>query len=146
MVKFAVEFWWKMLLTIFPRKRSLKISFQTSPEVRHQFRRKLRQLHSGNRWCLKLGVPERGCFKPGCLQYLRGGALLRPFALFSSAFFSVLAFAFFFAHSHSFCVRPRPERPRRGIPQRVALTRENRSKNTHHRPETPGASHLTQLS
>ena len=50
MVKFAVEFWWKMLLTIFPSKRSSKISFQTSPEVRHQFRRKLRQLHSGNRW------------------------------------------------------------------------------------------------
>ena len=42
-----------MLLTIFPSKRSSKISFQTSPEVRHQFRRKLRQLHSGNRWCLK---------------------------------------------------------------------------------------------
>ena len=35
----------------FPSKRSSKISFQTSPEVRHQFRRKLRQLHSGNRWC-----------------------------------------------------------------------------------------------
>ena len=53
MVKFAVEFWWKMLLTIFPSKRSSKqISFQTLPEVRHQFRRKLRQLHSGNRSCL----------------------------------------------------------------------------------------------
>ena len=38
----------------FPSKRSSKISFQTSPEVRHQFRRKLRQLHSGNRWCLHL--------------------------------------------------------------------------------------------
>ena len=38
----------------FPSKRSSKISFQTSPEVRHQFRRKLRQLHSGNRWCLFL--------------------------------------------------------------------------------------------
>ena len=37
----------------FPSKRSSKISFQTSPEVRHQFRRKLRQLHSGNCWCLK---------------------------------------------------------------------------------------------
>ena len=36
----------------FPSKRSSKISFQTSPEVRHQFRQKLRQLHSGNRWCL----------------------------------------------------------------------------------------------
>ena len=44
----------KMLLTIFPSKRSSKISFQTSPEVRHQFRRKLRQLHSGNRWCLTM--------------------------------------------------------------------------------------------
>ena len=52
MVKFAVEFWWEMLLTIFPSKRSSKISFQTSPEVRYQFRRKLRQLHPGNRWCL----------------------------------------------------------------------------------------------
>ena len=55
MVKFAVEFWWKLLLAIFPSKRSSKISFQTSPEVRHQFRRKLRQLHSGNRWCLHFG-------------------------------------------------------------------------------------------
>ena len=54
MVKFAVEFWWKMVLTIFPSKRSSKISFQTSPEVRHQCRRKLRQLHSGDRWCLRL--------------------------------------------------------------------------------------------
>ena len=53
MVKFAVEFWWKMLLTILPSKRSSKISFQTSQEARHQFRRKLRQLHSGNRWCLE---------------------------------------------------------------------------------------------
>ena len=35
-----------------PSKRSSKISFQTSPEVRHQFRRRLRQLDSGNRWCL----------------------------------------------------------------------------------------------
>ena len=60
MVKFAVEFWWQMLLTIFPSKRSSKISFQTSPEVRHQFRRKLRQLHSGNRWCLN--VPQKGVY------------------------------------------------------------------------------------
>ena len=47
-----------MLLMIFPSKRSSKISFQTSPEVRHQFRRKLRQLHSGNRWCLNCGPPK----------------------------------------------------------------------------------------
>ena len=52
MVKFAVEIWWKMLLTLFPSKRSSKISCQTSPEVHHQFRWKLRQLHSGNRRCL----------------------------------------------------------------------------------------------
>ena len=31
----------------FPSKRSSKISCQTSPNVRHQFRRKLRRLHSG---------------------------------------------------------------------------------------------------
>ena len=37
-----------MFLTIFASRRSSKISLQTSPEVRHQFRRKLRQLHSGN--------------------------------------------------------------------------------------------------
>ena len=61
MVKFAVEFWWKMLLTIFPNKRSSKTSFQTSPEVRHQFRRKLRQFHSGNRWCLRLSAFARVC-------------------------------------------------------------------------------------
>ena len=36
----------------FPSKKKSKIFFQTSPEIRHQFRRKLRQLHSGNRWCL----------------------------------------------------------------------------------------------
>ena len=49
-----------MLLTIFPGKRSSKISFQTSPEVRHRFRRRLRQLHSGNCWCLQIGVTKRG--------------------------------------------------------------------------------------
>ena len=38
----------------FPQQRSSKIYFQTSPEVRRQYRRKLRQLHSGNRWCLYL--------------------------------------------------------------------------------------------
>ena len=44
-----------MLLTFPPPcKKNSKISFQTSPEVRRQFRRKLRQLDSGNRWCLQL--------------------------------------------------------------------------------------------
>ena len=64
MVKFAVEFWWKMLLTIFPNKRSSKISFQTSPEVRHQFRRKLRQLHSGNRRCLQFACLNKVLKQP----------------------------------------------------------------------------------
>ena len=54
MVKFAVKFAVEYASDDFPSKRSSKISFQTSPEVCHQFRRKLRQLHSGNRWCLKI--------------------------------------------------------------------------------------------
>ena len=29
-----------------------------------------------------LGVPKPGCFKIGCLQFLRGNALLRPFSFF----------------------------------------------------------------
>ena len=41
----------------FPSKRSSKISCQTSPKVRHQLRRKLRRLHSGNRWCLLFQCP-----------------------------------------------------------------------------------------
>ena len=57
-VKFDGEICGGVLVEIssddFPSKRSAKISFQTSPEVRHQFRRKLRQLHCGNRWCLQL--------------------------------------------------------------------------------------------
>ena len=36
----------------FPQQKKLEYFFQTLPEVRHQFRRKLRQLHSGDRWCL----------------------------------------------------------------------------------------------
>ena len=51
--------WWKMLLTISSSKRSSKISFQTSPEVHHQFRRRLRQLHSGNRWCSHMVASKR---------------------------------------------------------------------------------------
>ena len=42
----------------FPSKRSSKISCQTSPKVRHQFRRKLRRLHPGNRWCLQMVLTE----------------------------------------------------------------------------------------
>ena len=47
----------------FPSKRSSKISFQTSLEVRHRFRQKLRQLHSGNRWCLHLTQTQNGFTK-----------------------------------------------------------------------------------
>ena len=50
----------------FPSKRSSKISLQTSPEVRHQFRRKLRQLHSGNRWCLKMRCNKIGLKRRFC--------------------------------------------------------------------------------
>ena len=54
-----------MFLAIFPSKKSSNISFQTSPEVRHQFRRKLRQLHSGNRWCLPFGNGKGGHYERG---------------------------------------------------------------------------------
>ena len=40
-------------------------------------------------WRSNLGVPKPGCFKPGCLQILRGGALVRSFALFSVLAFTV---------------------------------------------------------
>ena len=53
---FGGECFWRFLSS----KRSSKISFQTSPEVRHQFRQRLRQLHSGNRLCLH----SEGQFSP----------------------------------------------------------------------------------
>ena len=59
-----------------------------------------------------LGVPKPGCFKPGCLQFLRGSALLRSFAdlrLRSLALICYLSRAF-----ACFCVRPRLERPHLG--------------------------------
>ena len=43
-----------------------------------------------------MGVPKPACFKPGCLQFLHGSALLRPFVLFE--LFCGLAFALFCAH------------------------------------------------
>ena len=49
----------EMLLTIFPSKK-LENLLPTSPEVRHEFRRKLRQLHSGNRCCLLLWGVAKG--------------------------------------------------------------------------------------
>ena len=54
-----------------------------------------------------LGVPKPGCFKPGCLRFLRGSALLRSlnlrlFALFFALFCTLLRyFALFCAHLHS---------------------------------------------
>ena len=68
-----------MLLTICPSKRSSKISFQTSPGVRHQFRRKLRQLHSGNRWCLT-SLYNAPCF---CTLLLFSSVFWRLFAAWS---------------------------------------------------------------
>ena len=76
MFKFAVKFWWKMFLTIFTSKTSSKISFQTSPEVRHQFRRKLGQLHSGNRWCLLL-LKRQGITLASDFAHLRLESRLR---------------------------------------------------------------------
>ena len=78
----AVEFWWKMLLPIFPCKRSSKISFQTSPEVRHQFRRKLRQLHPGNRWRLDLGS-QLHWFGTHQLRFFNAFRIVSPTCLLS---------------------------------------------------------------
>ena len=58
-----------------------------------------------------LGVHKPGCFKPGCLQFCRGSALLRPFALFcgfvadlrNSALFCGFAFALFWGSYAIFC-------------------------------------------
>ena len=78
MAKFAVEFPVENASDDFPSKRSSKISFQTSPEVRHQFRRKLCQLHSGNRWCLKIGrTPEESYSPRGHLLETHFSELLR---------------------------------------------------------------------
>ena len=57
----------------FPSKRSSKISFQTSPEVRHQFRRKLRQIHSGNRWYQQQMLQLTPCLRAGMLSILMRG-------------------------------------------------------------------------
>ena len=51
----------------------------------------------------ELGVPKPGCFKPGCLQFLRRSALLRPFVLFCAllrtcACALLRSFALFCAH------------------------------------------------
>ena len=59
-VKFDGEIYGRVLVENasdnFPSKRSSKISCQTSPEVRHQFLRKLCKLQSGNRWCLTISA------------------------------------------------------------------------------------------
>ena len=44
----------------FPKEKKLENLLPNFAEVRHQFRQKLRQLHSGNRWCLHFGLPTRG--------------------------------------------------------------------------------------
>ena len=68
-----------------------------------------------------LGVPKPGCFKPGCLQFLHGSALLRSFAPFCALLRScVCALLRSFA---CFCVRPRLERQRLGTADGVELLR-----------------------
>ena len=65
----------------------------------------------------QLGVPKPGCFKPGCLQFLHGSALLRPFALLCAFCALLRPFALLCALLRAFtcfCVRPRLERPRLG--------------------------------
>ena len=62
-------------------------------------RESIRTNHSQQR---NLGVPKPGCFKPGCLQLLRGSALLRPFALFCG-----LAFALFLCSFERICAHLR---------------------------------------
>ena len=57
-----------------------------------------------------LGVPKPGCFKPGCLQFLRRSALLRSFAdLCSRSLALICALLRAFA---CFCVRQHLEQPR----------------------------------
>ena len=68
----------------------------------------------------KSGVPKPVCFKPGCLQFLRGCSLLRSFAplctlLRSSADLRLRSFA-------CFCIRPRLERPRLGTGDKKKMT------------------------
>ena len=58
MVKFAMEFWWKMLLTIFPQKEARKSPSKLRLKFATSFAKKLRQLHSGNRWRLKVWFGE----------------------------------------------------------------------------------------
>ena len=43
----------------FSSRRSSNIIFQTSPEIRHQFRRNFHQLHSRSRWCLDFQEVKR---------------------------------------------------------------------------------------
>ena len=65
------------------------------------------------------GGPKRGCFKPGCLQFLRRSALLCSFAPFCALLrIRVCAllrtFCALLRSFACFCVRPRLERPRLG--------------------------------
>ena len=97
---------------------ALSLSYLSSAPKCH-FRRALLQ-----------GVPRPGCFKPGCLQFLRGSALSRssaPFCALSRSFANLRLRSFAdlrlrsFAHIRAllrsfvwFCERPRLERLRLG--------------------------------
>ena len=47
-----------------------------------------------------LGVPQPGCFKPGCLQFLRGNALLHHFALLCGLAFALICAPLRFSANH----------------------------------------------
>ena len=57
MVKFAVEFWWKMFLTISQQNKLENLLPKLRRKFATNFAENFAQLHSGNRWCLKKG-PE----------------------------------------------------------------------------------------
>ena len=93
----------------FPQQKKLsKISFQTSPEVRHQFRRKVCQLRSGTRWCLAFssgvyGVSRYGDhmrFRPGPSAETCRGLLLYKFWRILLGFSWRILSGHFFPFSH----------------------------------------------
>ena len=61
-----------------------------------------------------LGVPKPGCFKPGCLQFLCGNVLLRPFAFFCALLRTRVGALLCALNFACLCVRPRLGRPRLG--------------------------------
>ena len=54
-------------------------------------------------WKAALDVPKPGCFKPGCLQFLRRSAILRSFALFCALLHPFTLFCALFLPFALFC-------------------------------------------